>query len=102
MSSCHHPKWKGGIPKGQLLRVCRNCNTIEDFHVQADIMIINRFQEKGYARDNLLITKDEITYMNRGVLLAKTKRNKDRMDLASVTGFYSQYRDFEQILKAYY
>lgn len=24
-SSCHHPKWIGNIPKGQMMRICKIC-----------------------------------------------------------------------------
>lgn len=51
-SSCHHPRWKANIPKGQLLRLRRNCNSAEDFKIQADV-IIDRFKEKGYTAEAL-------------------------------------------------
>ena len=37
-SSCHHPQWIGNIPKGQLLRVRRNCRRLEDFDIQAEVL----------------------------------------------------------------
>lgn len=49
-SSCHPPKWKGNIPKGQLMRFLRNCCTLEDFEVQADI-VIKKFEEKEYQKN---------------------------------------------------
>lgn len=73
-SSCHHPKWKGNIPKGQLLRIRRNCDTLEDFEVQADILI-QRFQ-KGYKQDNLVKLKSEIMRMDRNTLLDKKNQEK--------------------------
>lgn len=93
------PSGKGVYPKDNYWRVRRNCGTMEDFHVQADMI---NFQEKRYARDNLLKTKEKVTHMNRDVLLAKTKRNKDRIEMAFVTGYNSQYRDFEHILNKYW
>ncbi|KAM5129386.1 vomeronasal type-2 receptor 26-like [Mantella aurantiaca] len=36
--SCHHPKWKDNIPKGQLLRMRRNCTKIEDYQTQSRTM----------------------------------------------------------------
>lgn len=27
--SCHYPKWVGNIPKGQIMRIKRNCNLEE-------------------------------------------------------------------------
>lgn len=55
-SSCHHPKWIGNIPKGQLLRIRRNCLRVEDYDIQADILI-NRFREKGYKPEQLIKLK---------------------------------------------
>lgn len=57
-SSCHHPKWKGNIPKGQLLRIHRNCRKVEDFETQANILI-KRFEEKGYQENNLMKLKNK-------------------------------------------
>lgn len=31
LTSCHHPKWKMAIPKGQFTRIKRNCDLIKDF-----------------------------------------------------------------------
>lgn len=53
MSSCHPPKWKGNIPKGQLLRLRRKCRTLEDLDAQADTLI-KTFEEKGYPKKNLV------------------------------------------------
>lgn len=38
-SSCHHPKLKGNIPKGQLMKLRRNCCILRDFEMQADTML---------------------------------------------------------------
>lgn len=98
MSSCHHPQWKGNIPKGQLLRIRRNCNTIEDFSIQVDLLI-EQFQEKSYNLDHLLKLKTAIAGMDRKSLLCKSKRKQNQTHMAFVTGFNSQYKDLEHIMK---
>lgn len=45
-ASCPHPKWLGAIPKGQLMRIRRNCAKTEDYVKQSELLI-NRFKEKG-------------------------------------------------------
>lgn len=101
-SSCHHPKWKCNIPKGQLLRIRRNFDSVEHFNTQADILI-QRFYEKGYALDNLVKLKMEILNMDRKDLLWKKIRNaNNQKDVAFITGFNSQYKDFERIMRKYW
>lgn len=47
ITSCHHKPWLFNIPKGQLIRVKRNCTKESDYKIQADL-IGRRFLEKGY------------------------------------------------------
>lgn len=63
-ASCHHPRWKTNVPKGQLLHIRRNCDKSEDFNTQADILI-GKFQEKGYDKEKLLKLKADIMAADR-------------------------------------
>lgn len=36
--SCHHPTWKRNIPKGQFLRLQRNCTRDTDYIVQSKVL----------------------------------------------------------------
>lgn len=36
--SGHHPAWIKNIPKGQMLRVRRNCTELVDYHAQLNIL----------------------------------------------------------------
>lgn len=69
ITSCHHPQWKRNIPKGQL-RLRRNCDTMEDFLVQAD-MLIEQFYEKGYNMERLAQVKADVINMDRKKLVKK-------------------------------
>lgn len=45
--SGHHPTWIKNVPKGQFIRIRRNCTLDEDYTMQAQVLK-NRFVEKGY------------------------------------------------------
>lgn len=53
INSCHYNPWLNNIPKGQLIRLRRNCTRKTDFLDQADV-IRRRFPNKSYY-DNKLI-----------------------------------------------
>lgn len=101
-SSCHHPRWKGNIPKGQLMRLRRNCDLIADFDKQAD-MLIQRFQEKGYAANTLAKLKSDVMKMDRKTLLNNTrKRRNEQGEILFITGYNNQYKDVERIIHRYW
>lgn len=74
-SSRHHPQWKQAIPKGQLIRIKRNCNLMEDYNSQTDTLI-KRFVDKGYERTKLERTRDEIGAVNREIILKEKTRQQ--------------------------
>ncbi|CAH2329718.1 Hypothetical predicted protein, partial [Pelobates cultripes] len=57
--SCHHKPWLENAPKGQFLRIRRNCTNEQDFIIQANI-IKKQFLEKGYEETKL--TKDFLLF----------------------------------------
>ncbi|CAI9595210.1 unnamed protein product, partial [Staurois parvus] len=60
--SCHLPRWLANIPRGQFLRIHRNCTNREDFITQSNILK-NRFIEKGYNATSLESEINEIVNM---------------------------------------
>uniref|UniRef100_A0A8C5PH59 Helix-turn-helix domain-containing protein n=1 Tax=Leptobrachium leishanense TaxID=445787 RepID=A0A8C5PH59_9ANUR len=38
IESCHHAPWLTNIPKGQILRIRRNCSKLSDFEEQAELL----------------------------------------------------------------
>lgn len=102
-SSCNHPQWIGNIPKGQLMRIHRNCSNRNEYEEQADI-IINRFLEKGYKRKGLIVLKEKMKNMDRKTLIEGTldhhrKEKHKNLDLAFLTGYNRQYKTMESIIK---
>lgn len=53
INSCHYALWLLNIPKGQMMRLKRNCTEGNDFKEQAS-MIGQRFVQKGYQETFLL------------------------------------------------
>lgn len=41
LQSCHHPQRTGAVPKGQYMRLRCNCDNIQDFFVQAEVLSNN-------------------------------------------------------------
>lgn len=102
LTSCHHPRWLGGIPKSQLLRIRRNCSNLSDYNLQANI-ILKRFQEKGYSLENLERIKQTVGEMDRNDLFrSREKREQNDYSLSFFTGFNRQYRDLEKIVKRHW
>lgn len=50
LNSCHYKSWLLNIPKGQLVRIKRNCTNETDFITQAEF-VGKRFKAKGYSDD---------------------------------------------------
>ena len=100
--SCHHPQWKRAIPKGQFIRIKRNCNSMADYQTQTNILI-DRFANKGYDRGRLEQTRLEVGSLNRDDMLKKRviappKKN----DVTFITGFNADYRVFEDIIRKHW
>lgn len=100
--SCHHPKWIGNMPKGQLMRMRRNCSSITDFERQADVLI-KRFTDKGYEKKEMDRLKEQVKNMDRSSLLHKKERNTHNVaEFAFLTGFNRQYKQLENIFKKHW
>ena len=84
-----------------MMRVRMNCSSITDYIAQADT-IVDRFKEKGYKEEHLVKLKAEVLNMNRNHMLSLNRKSKkNKTDVAFITGFNSQYKDFEHIVKKY-
>lgn len=105
-SSCHHPQWIGNIPKGQLMRIHRNCSNGNDYEEQADI-IIKRFVEKGYNKRELINLKEKVKKMDRNTLIegkpaGNIKKKDKNIGMAFLTGYNRQYKITESIIKKHW
>lgn len=99
--SCHHPMWTKAIPKGQFTRIQRNCDDDEDFFTQTDILI-KRFEEKGYERQALLNTREQISKLDRETILKDKPKKQHKKDTAFITGYNLQYKAVEKSFKKYW
>lgn len=102
-NSCHHPKWVGNVPKGQLMLIRRNCSTLKDYDYQANILI-ERFLEKGYKKKNLESLKNQIRAMDRNNMIEQKKNEKNNRynEMAFLTGFSRQHKLVEKVLKKHW
>lgn len=75
LESCHHRNCLYNIPKGQLMRLRRNCTNKSDFLAQAENMG-HRFIKKGY--DNQFVKRKitEVAEMNRNEFIKDRKKQE--------------------------
>lgn len=100
MNSCRHRNWLCNIPKGQLLRIKRNCTRKEDFQAQAKILE-QRFINKGYEKKFITEKIQEVERMNRPTLMKD--KGKDRLEFIDnimiILDYNIQYKKVERIIK---
>lgn len=99
--SCYHSRWIGAIPKGQVIRVKRNCHDKKDYLSQSD-KLIERFNEKGFKRKDLTKTWDEIGKRERNEFLTQKQKKEQQVDMAFITGYHTQYKSVEKIVRKYW
>ncbi|XP_053577395.1 protein Njmu-R1 [Bombina bombina] len=76
-TSCHHKNWKNNIPKGQFLRMKKNCLDPQKWEEQAQT-IKTKFLERGYKEELLDQKIEEIRDIERKEL-TKYKNKVDRI-----------------------
>lgn len=99
--SCHHPQWIGAVPKGQYMRIRRNCANILDYFTQAAILT-TRFREKGYPAHILTKLVSQVANMDRQSLLVPKPKKEYKGDCAFISGFHRQYKTVEGIFKKFW
>lgn len=99
--SCHHPRWKMAIPKGQFMRIKRNCTIHQDYMEQTDVLV-QTFKDKGYSHDLLLKVREQVGNMDRNALLATKKKEEKDYNVNFITGFNKQFKYLEQSIKKYW
>lgn len=103
INSGHHPTWICNIPKGQILRVRRNCTELEDYHTQVKILR-DKFIQKGYQEKMLSKTIQEIANTPRDHCFGKKQpvAMSDQHQMRFITGFHFQFKDVEAIFKKHW
>ncbi|CAJ0967291.1 unnamed protein product [Ranitomeya imitator] len=89
----HHPvSLKRGIPKGQFLRLRRNCSREDTFKCQSGDML-NRFREKGYPRPVVSRAYDLARRTDRQGLLQKHRRTEVEDTVRVIGTFDTQHHE---------
>lgn len=101
LSSCHHSNWLFNIPKGQLMRLRRNCTLEEDFYMQAR-MIGERFTSKGYDQEFIKDKIVEVGQMQRKELLEDKTPMCQQDQVPLVFDYNFQHKKIESIISRHW
>lgn len=101
VDSYHHKPWLINIPKGQFMRIRRNCSKEGDFLKQSEILT-SRFREKGYDMRKVEKDKIKVLNMNRDILLSEIKQERFRRKFIVILYFNIQFRQVEKIIKKHW
>ncbi|XP_069609775.1 uncharacterized protein [Ranitomeya imitator] len=95
--SFHPSHLRRGIPKGQFLRLRRNCTRTEDFCMEAR-QLTNRFRERGYPK-KIISGAFEFsrTRTREEALQPRVRTETNKINL--ITKFNNQWNDIYHILK---
>lgn len=100
MDSCHHRSWLCNIPRGQFIRLRRNCSKEEDYFTQSNILA-ERFRQKGYNTENITKEIHTVGKLDRATLVTDIKKSKEvRQDyeFKMILDFNIQHKKFEKIV----
>lgn len=99
----HHPMWLRNIPKGQMMRVRRNCSNGHDYRAQAAILK-KKFMEKGYSVTNLDGIIEDLSQLSRTDCLKDVAplRDINSLEWSFISGYHSQFREVEQIFLSHW
>lgn len=100
LESCHHRSWLCNFPRGQFIRLRRNC-THEDDYISQSQVLASRFQQKGYEKSALDSEIERVCNMDRNVLVSNQIRDNDIgvPNFKMVLNFNVQHKKFERIFQ---
>lgn len=102
VNSCHHEPWLINIPKGQFIRLRRNCSDNNEYLKQAQLMG-QKFEDKGYNKEFIAEKIKEINQTPREVLIQdKIKDNKDNNDIPLIMNYSIQHKKMERIIRKHW
>lgn len=102
LDSCHHNTWLENIPKGQLIRLRRNCSDKQTYMKQAE-MIGERFIQKGYKTAFIEEKIQDIAHVDRDALIKDTtKKIDDKERVPIIMDFNVQHKHVEKIFKKHW
>ena len=99
LSSCHHRLWLCNIPRGQFVRLRRNCTLESDYLAQSQ-ELSNRFVSKGYSRPLIKQEMEKVRLLERSVIVADKPpiTDKEPSNFKMVLDYNIQYKKFEKIV----
>lgn len=98
LDSCPHKSWLCNIPRGQFIRLRRNCSSTTDFLTQSQILA-DRFHQKGYHKDQIQNEIEKIGVLDRTSLFSDSNNKRvDTHEFKMVLHFNIQYKQFESIV----
>ena len=102
VDSCHHDPWLINIPKGQMLRIRRNCSDPEVFLDQAKTIGIF-FIDKGYNKDFIMEQIQKVYETPRTSLTQdKIKTKRLETELPIILNYNTQHKQLEAIIKKHW
>uniref|UniRef100_A0A8C5W849 Helix-turn-helix domain-containing protein n=1 Tax=Leptobrachium leishanense TaxID=445787 RepID=A0A8C5W849_9ANUR len=101
-ASCHDPSWLKGVPKGQFMRLRRNCSDLSTFEQQAN-QLKDNFIEKGYDAIELDMVINKLKQEDRGSLLQyKPKKNTKEGEVLFICDYNSKAKNLKKIIKKHW
>lgn len=100
LDSCHHHSWLYNVPKGQFIRLRRNCALDSDYFSQAKILA-NRFLQKGYEEEHVMSNIISVGSLDRSSLVANSdsnKKPKGNFEYKIILDYNIQHKKFERII----
>lgn len=101
LSSCHHKLWLCNIPRGQFIRLRRNCTSQSDFLSQSQVLA-ERFKQKGYDSPTLENEITRISQMERETILEGSKKISSNCEYKILLDYSIQHKKFERIVKKHW
>lgn len=101
LTSCYHKSWLCNIPRGQFIRLRRNCTSDDDFLVQSQVLA-DRFKEKGYSEALVNAEIAKVLAIDRNTVVEdKVKSIEDNTNVSSyriILDYNIQYKKLEHII----
>lgn len=104
LNSCHHQSWLSAVPKGQFLRLRRNCSDQDEYFREASSLKL-KFLDKGYEATMLETLIAEVGNRERTELLRDKPpqvNNGEDFNLAFLTTYSSQHWAIKKIIKRHW
>lgn len=100
MASCYYAPWLLNIPKGQIMRLNRNCTEESDYKEQAS-MIGQRFIQKGYKESFIRQQIEDVDIMNRADLI-KERIDNYQENILIVLSHGAQHKKIEKAFRKHW